>query len=272
MRGINRNIMVGLVVVAVLAAAALLAPWLAPCDPLALDLPRELAGPGREHWLGTGVNGVDVLSGLLYGARVSLYVGVGVVAVSLAIGVSVGAAAGYFGGVVDAIAMRLVDILMAFPGILLAIAITAVTGPALHNIILALAVTGWVGYARLVRAQVMSVRERDFVTAARSLGAGSPRILLRHILPNVMAPVIVQATFGLAGAILAEASLSFLGLGAPPGTPSWGAMLDEGTQFLLIAPHLSTFPGLCIMLTVLGFNLLGDGLRDRLDPRLRLEA
>jgi peptide/nickel transport system permease protein len=249
------------------AAAALLAPLLAPHDPRAVDLARELLPPGPGAWLGTGENGIDVLSAILYGARVSLYVGIGSVALSLAIGAPLGAVAGYAGGLLDDLLMRATDVLLAFPGILLAIFITAVLGPSLDNVILALCATGWTGYARLARAQVRALRERDFVQAARALGASPARIVFRHLLPNAAGPLIVQATFGLPAAILAEASLSYLGLGAPPGTPSWGALVDQGTQYLLVAPHLALFPGLAIALCVLSFNGLGDALRDRLDPR-----
>jgi peptide/nickel transport system permease protein len=249
------------------ALAALLAPWLSPHDPRAVDLARELLPPGPGAPLGTGENGVDLLSALLHGARVSLYVGVGSVALSLLLGAPLGAVAGYAGGALDEVVMRATDVVLAFPGILLAIFITAVLGPSLENVIVALCATGWTGYARLARAQVRALRERDFVHAARALGASPARIVFRHLLPNAAFPLIVQATFALPAAIIAEASLSFLGLGAPPGTPSWGALVDQGTQYLLIAPHLALFPGLAIALCVLSFNALGDALRDRLDPR-----
>jgi len=248
---------------------ALLAPLLAPFDPMALDLAGSLEPPSAAHLLGRDEQGADILSRLLYGARISLVVGFSSVVVSALVGVSVGLIAGYLGGWVDNLLMRLVDVLLAFPGLLLAIALVAVLGPGLGNVVIALSVLGWTGFARLVRAQVLSVRELDYVQAARSLGAGPARLMFRHILPNVTAPVLVQASFSIAGAILAEASLSFLGLGAPPGTPSWGAMLSEGKHVLWEAPFVSIFPGAAIMAVVLGFNLFGDALADQLDPKRR---
>lgn len=243
------------------------APLIAPGRPSAIDLSAELKAPSARHLLGTGENGLDVLTHVVYGARVSLGVSVFVVALSGAVGIALGGMAGYAGGIVDEALMRSVDVLLAFPGILLAIFITAVLGPSLRNVVFALALTGWTGYARLVRSQVLTLREREYVQAARSLGAGHLRILARHLLPNAAGPLIVQATFGIPAAILAEASLSFLGLGVPPGTPSWGALVDQGTQYLLLAPHVALFPGLAIALAVLGFNFLGDALRDALDPK-----
>ena len=257
----------GLCVLVGIVVAAVLAPWLAPYSPDALDLPRELTGPSSAHLLGTGDNGIDVLTHLLYGARVSLYVAVLTTLVSTAVGVLAGAVAGYLGGLWDELLMRIVDVLLAFPSILLAIFITAVLGPAIEHVVLALALTGWVGYARLARGQVLALREREFVLAARALGATTPRLILRHLVPNIAGPILVQATFGLPAVILAEVSLSFLGLGVPPGTPSWGALLDAGAAYLLVAPHLVLFPGLAVVVVVLAFNLVGDGLRDVLDPR-----
>jgi peptide/nickel transport system permease protein len=207
------------------------------------------------------------LSRLIYGARISLLVGVVTVAVSGAVGVLIGSLSGYFGGWLDQLLMRLVDILMAFPGILLAIAFTAVLGPGLDHVILALCLIGWTGYARLVRGEILSLREREFVQAARALGCKPSRMILRHLLPNLLPPLMIQATFGLAAAIIAEGSLSFLGLGVEPPTPSWGAMLNEGRQFLLVAPHLTTYPGLTVMLTVFALNLVGDALQEKLEPR-----
>lgn len=249
----------------ILLVAALAAPYLAPFDPAEQSLCDGLKGPSATHWLGQDKHGRDVFSRLVYGARVSATVGLATVAISALLGFMIGSLSGYFGGVVDQIFMRLVDVLQAFPGILLAIALAALLGPSLGNVILALTVLGWVGYARLVRGQVLVEREKDYVQAARALGAGPLRIILRHLLLNVSAPVVVQATFGMAAAILAEASLSFLGLGAQD-VPSWGGMLNEGQSFLRTAPHLAVFPGLAVMATVLGFNFLGDGLRDRLAP------
>jgi peptide/nickel transport system permease protein len=262
----NRLAWVGLGIIGLLLVTALVAPFVAPYDPLAIDLRGELEGPGVGHPLGQDKLGRDILSQVIYGSRVSLVVGLVVVGISLLIGVSLGAAAGYFGGVFDTLLMRIVDILLAFPGILLAIALAGILGPNLRNIILALCVLGWVGYARLVRGQVLAEKNREYVLAARALGASHPRIILRHILPNCFAPVIVEATFGLAGVILAESSLSFLGLG-PQDVPTWGRLLNEGAQYLLFAPHVATFPGIAIMLTVLGFNFIGDGLRNRWDVK-----
>ena len=262
----NRLLTLGGTIIAFLVTVSLLAPVLAPYDPGALDLEGELEGPSRAHPLGQDKLGRDLLSRILFGARVSVIVGFSVMGISVLLGIAVGSVAGYFGGVIDQVLMRLVDILLSFPGILLAIAITGILGPSLANVIFALCVLGWVGIARIVRGQVLSEREREYVLAARVLGASPTRIIVRHILPNVLAPVIVQATFGVAGIILAEASLSFLGLG-PQDVPSWGGMLDEGADYLLFAPHLATYPGLAIMITVLGFNFLGDGLRDLLDVR-----
>jgi len=248
---------------------ALLAPWLAPMDPMTMELDGALAPPSLAHPLGQDEQGGDILSRLLFGARISLLVGVSTVLASGVLGITVGLVAGFLGGWVEQAMMRLVDVLLAFPGLLLAIALVAVLGPGLSNVVLALAALGWVGFARLVRGQVISVKGRDFLVAAQALGAGDIRMMVRHILPNIMAPVTVQASFAVAGAILSEASLSFLGLGVPPGTPSWGAMLSEGRHVLWEAPHVSIFPGLAIMAIVLGFNLLGDALNDWLDPKRR---
>jgi len=252
-----------------LVLVALAAPLLAPFDPNAQDTIRRLEPPSREHPLGLDDLGRDVLSRILFGARVSLRVGFSVVLIAAAIGIALSSMAGYFGGAIDVTIMRICDILLAFPGILLAIALVAVLGPSLNNVILALATIGWVGYARLVRGQVLKVREMEYVTAAKALGARSPRVIVLHVLPNVINPVIVMATLGLAGAILSEAALSFLGLGVQPPTPSWGAMLTSGRQYLGIANHLAIYPGIAIMLAVMGLNFLGDGLIDALDPKYR---
>ena len=262
----NRLAWVGLVVIIILVGTALLAPVLTPYDPLAIDLAGELEGPSPNHPLGQDKLGRDILSQIIYGARVSLLVGLVVVGVSMIIGVALGALAGYFGGALDTVMMRIVDILLAFPGILLAIALAGILGPSLKNIILALCVLGWVGYARLVRGQVLAEKNKEYVVAAKAMGGSCSRIIIRHILPNVFAPVIVEVTFGLAGVILAESSLSFLGLG-PQDVPTRGRLLNEGAQYLLFAPHVATFPGMAIMLTVLGFNFLGDGLRNRWDVK-----
>jgi peptide/nickel transport system permease protein len=259
----------GLVLTVLLVIAALAAPLLAPHDPNEQDTSRRLEVPSNQHLLGLDDLGRDVLSRVIWGARVSLRVGFSVVLLSSLVGITLGAVAGYFGGWADTIVMRICDILLAFPGILLAIALVAVLGPSLNNVVLALATIGWVGYARLVRGQVLKVREMEYVVAAKALGAKSPRVIVRHVLPNVINPVIVMATLGLAGAILAEASLSFLGLGVQPPTPSWGAMLTAGRRYLGLANHLAVFPGAAIMLAVMGLNFLGDGLIDALDPKYR---
>ena len=259
----------GLLLTVALLVIALLAPLVAPKDPNVQDTSRRLEPPSKEHILGLDDLGRDVFSRIVYGARVSLRVGFSVVLIASIVGVTLGAIAGYFGGIADVLIMRLCDILLAFPGILLAIALVAVLGPSLNNVILALATIGWVGYARLVRGQVLKVREMEYVTAAKALGARSPRVIALHVLPNVINPVIVMATLGLAGAILAEAALSFLGLGVQPPTPSWGAMLTAGRRYLGLANHLAIFPGAAIMLAVMGLNFLGDGLIDALDPKYR---
>ena len=259
---------VGLVIVVIAVGAALFGPLLTPYDPASQELSRRLEGPSLEHPFGLDELGRDILARLLAGARISLLVGLAVVSVSCTVGMMLGSIAGYFGGRVDDLISRVIDILMAFPGILLAIALVAVLGPSLTNVVLALSVIGWVGYARLVRGQALSAREFDFVQAARALGAGSGRIITRHILPTALPSVVVQATLGMAGAIIAEAALSFLGLGVQPPTPSWGTMLDAGRSHLFDAPHLTIFPGLAIAVLVLGLNFLGDGLRDRVDPKL----
>ncbi|MEX2273484.1 MAG: ABC transporter permease [Vicinamibacterales bacterium] len=262
----------GALIVGIAATAALAGPLLAPWDPYAQELALRLAGPSGSHVFGLDELGRDILSRLLVGARISFLVGLAVVSVSSSLGILMGSVAGYYGGRIDQVISRVMDVLLAFPGILLAIALVAVLGPSLTNVILALSVIGWVGYARLVRAQVLRIREFEYVQAARALGAKTPRILLRHVIPATLPTVIVQATLGMAGAIIAEASLSFLGLGVQPPTPSWGTMLDAGRSHLFDAPHLTLFPGLAIALLVLGFNFLGDGLRDRIDPRLISEG
>jgi peptide/nickel transport system permease protein len=255
-------------VVAGAAAFAVAGPWIIPSDPNAQQLALRLAGPSWSHPFGLDELGRDILARLAVGARVSLLVGLVVVSVSATVGVLVGAVAGYRGGLVDDALGRMMDVLLAFPGMLLAIALVAVLGPSIGHVVLALGVIGWVGYARLVRGQVLKIREFDYVQAARALGAPSLRILVRHVLPPTLAVVTVQATLGMAGAVLAEASLSFLGLGVQPPTPSWGAMLDAGRSHLLDAPHLAIAPGAAIAFMVLSFNLAGDALRDKIDQRL----
>ncbi|MGK7345923.1 MAG: ABC transporter permease [Candidatus Nitrospinota bacterium M3_3B_026] len=257
----------GLFLTAGFVAVAVLAPWIAPWPPVEQDLYGGLSGPGPEHLLGQDRLGRDILSRIMSGARVSLLVGLVTVSISTVTGSIIGAASGYIGGKVDGVVMRVLDVFLAFPGLLLAVAVMAVMGPSLMNVIIALSLMGWTSFARLARGQVLSLREREYVLAAESIGAGAARVIGRHLLPNLAGPVIVEATFGVASAIIAEAGLSFLGLGVQPPTPSLGAMLSEGRQFLLVAPHLITFPGLAIMMVVMGVNFLGDGLRDLLDPR-----
>jgi len=254
-------------IIILLIFIAVFAPVLAPYDPVDQKIEEGLNPPSSEHPFGQDRLGRDILSRIIYGSRISLWVGISTVSVSLTLGLIVGSLAGYYGGPIDNLFMRIIDILLAFPGILLAIAMVAILGPSLNHVILALCLIGWVGYARIVRGQVLFLREYEYVAAAKAVGAGSLRIIARHIVPNLLAPVLVEATFGMAGAVLAEAGLSFLGLGTQPPTPSWGAMLNEGRPFLLVAPHLTTFPGLAIMLVVLSFNFLGDGLRDMLDVK-----
>jgi peptide/nickel transport system permease protein len=263
----NKLAIVGTVIIIVLICTAIFAEFLAPYDPVAQNIAEQLLPPDSHHWCGQDKLGRDILSRIIYGSRVSIQVGFSTVSISLLIGLLVGSISGYCGGLVDEIFMRIVDILMAFPGILLAIAMVAVLGPSLNHVILALCLIGWGGYARLVRGQVLYVRELEYVTAAHAIGASPARIIIWHLIPNLIAPIIIEATFGMAGAILAEASLSFLGLGVQPPTPSWGSMLNEGREFFLFAPHTTTFPGIAIMLVVLGFNFLGDGLRDYLDVK-----
>ncbi|MDP2053560.1 MAG: ABC transporter permease [Acidobacteriota bacterium] len=257
----------GLVIVSVVVLSALFAPWVLPWDANTQVLASRLEGPSWQHWFGLDELGRDILARVLLGARVSLLVGVVVVGVSAVVGMAVGAVSGYYGGRIDQVIGRIMDVLMAFPGMLLAIALVAVLGPSLTNVVLALAVIGWVGYARLVRGQVLRAREFEYVVAARALGASTVRILARHVLPTALPPVMVQATLGMAGAMLAEAALSFLGLGVQPPTPSWGTMINGGRVHLLDAPHLTIFPGLFLAIVVLGFNFLGDGLRDAIDPK-----
>ena len=262
----------GILLLAVFVFGGISAPWLAPQSPSSIHLTHRLEGPSHAHAFGTDELGRDTLSRLMFGARLSLAVSVSVVAVSLALGLCIGGLAGYLGGWVDtALTTFAMNTFLALPGILLAIAFAAFLGPGFLNLVLALAIGGWAGYARLVRAQVMAVRDREYVDAARALGAGGMRIFFRHILPNIVQPILVQAAIGMAGVILAEATLSFLGLGIPAPTPSWGSMLNDARSHLFASPHLVLFPAAAVAGAVLGFNFLGDALRDRLDPRTRLE-
>jgi len=264
---------VGLTLVAIFVLAALLAPWIAPHDPAQIDLPSRLQSASAAHWFGTDELGRDIFSRVIFGARISMLVGVSVVAGSLLLGIIFGSVAGYYGGTIDRFFNIVVmNAFLSFPGILLAIAFVAFLGPGIFNLILALCIGGWVGYARLVRAQVLAAREKEYVEAARALGASDARVLMRHILPNIIQPVIVQAAIGMAGAVLAEATMSFLGLGVPPPTASWGSMLNDGRSHLFDSPHLVLIPAAAVMLAVLSFNFIGDAFRDLLDPRSHIEA
>ncbi len=263
----------GAALIVLFILCALFGPLVAPRDPASIELAARLQAPSAHHLFGTDELGRDILSRILFGARISMLVGISVVSGSLLLGTLVGSLAGYYGGRLDRfINVIVMNAFLSFPGILLAIAFVAFLGPGLYNLILALIVGGWVGYARLVRAQVLAAREREYVEAARALGATDFRILARHILPNIMQPVIVQAAIGMAGAILAEGTMSFLGLGVPPPVPSWGAMLNDGRSHLFDSPHVILFPAGAVMLAVLAFNFVGDAMRDFLDPRSRIEA
>jgi peptide/nickel transport system permease protein len=264
---------VGVALIITFIVFAVFAPWISPQDPAAIDLPARLNSVSHAHWFGTDELGRDILSRVIYGARISMLVGGCVVATSLALGLFIGSLAGYYGGAIDRfVNIILMNAFLSFPGILIAIAFVAFRGPGIFNLVIALSLGGWVGYARLVRGQVLAAREREFVEAARALGASDLRIVMRHILPNIIQPVIVQTAIGMAGAILAEATMSFLGLGVPPPTASWGTMLNDGRAHLFDAPHLVLFPAAAVMLAVLSFNFIGDALRDYLDPRSRIEA
>jgi peptide/nickel transport system permease protein len=261
---------VGFAAAVLLLLAALFAPWIAPADPAAQNLPTRLESPSRAHWMGTDELGRDTLSRTLYGARISLFVAISVVLGCGLTGLAIGLLAGFLGGWFDRfVNLLLINAFLSFPGILLAIAFAAFFGPGIGKVILALIITGWAGYARLARAQVLKVKELEFILAVRSLGASNQRIMLRHLLPNILQPVLIQATIGMAGAILAESTLSFLGLGVLAPVPSWGSMLNDARSHLFDAPHLVIFPALAVMTAVLAFNLLGDAWRDWLDPRTR---
>jgi len=259
----------GAMIILSLMIIAILAPHITPYDPIELDLENRLTSPDRNHLMGTDNLGRDVLSRIICGARVSLGMAAVVVVIVMLLGIAMGTTAGYFGGVIDGIIMRLVDVLLAFPNIILALVIAGILGPSLTNVMIALAVVWWVSYARIIRGSVLSVKKKEFVEAARAMGCTDSYIAIRHILPNVLSPVIVLATLDMGHIILSIAALSFLGLGAQPPMPEWGTMLNEGKPFMETAPHLMIFPGLMIMITVLAFNFLGDGLRDALDPRMK---
>lgn len=264
----NRLALAGAGVVLLLFILSFLAPVITPYDPAHLDAWNVLLPPSSQHWFGTDELGRDVLTRVIYGARVSLKVGFVAVGIAVLIGAAVGLLAGFYGGWIDAILMRLVDIMLCFPTFFLILAVIAMLEPSIWYIMIIIGLTGWMGVARLVRAEVLTLREREFVQAARALGASDLRIIVRHILPNALSPVLVTATLGVAGAILTESALSFLGIGVQPPTPSWGNILTAGKDYIEFAWWLSLFPGLAILVTVLAYNLLGEGLRDALDPRL----
>lgn len=265
---------IGIVIVVIMSLAALFAPLIARQDPVAIDLVHLLEKPSADHWLGTDIQGRDVWSRLVYGARVSLTVGLISQGIALVLGVSLGLLAGFYGRWVDELVMRLADVTLAFPTLLLLIAMVAALEPSMGVVYATIGIVGWAGMARLVRGQVLVVRQLEYIQAIRALGAGDMRIMLQHVLPNVIAPVVIAATLGVAGAIMAEAALSFLGLGVPPPAPSWGSMIADGRDLdqLRRAPWTSVFPGVAIGAAVLGFNLLGDALRDALDPRQHFRA
>lgn len=259
----------GIIIILILAFIAIFAPYLSLYDPLEVNMANRLQMPSEEHPLGTDQLGRDLLSRIIYATYVSITAAALATLMIITFGVTIGAIAGYFGGIVDQAIMRIVDVLLAFPSLILTIAIAGILGPSLMNLIIAMTATGWVGYSRIIRGSVLSIKEKEFVEAARALGFGNLYIIARHIIPNVISPVIVIATIDMGHIILSMTGLSFLGLGAQPPTPEWGTMLNEGKSFMTTAPHLMIFPGLMIMITVLAFNFLGDGLRDALDPRLR---
>ena len=267
----NKMAMLGLVILVMLALTAIFADVIADYDTkvIAQDIKNRLQGPSMEHWCGTDEFGRDIFARLVHGSRVSLVVGLISVSISLLMGGALGAIAGYYGGRVDNVIMRIMDIFLAVPSILLAMTIVAALGTSLINVMLAIGVSGIPGYARIVRASVMSIKDQEFVEASRAIGAKSPTTIFREILPNCLAPIIVQATLSVAGAILSTASLSFIGLGVQPPSPEWGAMLSNARSYIRDAWHLTLFPGLAIVITILALNLLGDGLRDALDPRLK---
>jgi peptide/nickel transport system permease protein len=266
----HRGAIIGTVIILVIGLAAIFAPLIAPYPPDEMGVGPSLAPPSRDYPMGTDTFGRDIYSRILYGAQLSLRVGVVAVAISAGFGIVLGLVAAYYGGWIDGVLMRIIDILLAFPGILLALAIVAVLGISLTNLMIAVGIGGVPSFARLVRGSTLAVKENLYVTVARSIGAGDGLIIFRHILPNVASPIIVYATLRIAFAIIATSSLSYLGLGAKPPTPEWGVMLSDGREFMRVAPWVTTFPGLAIMLSVMGINLLGDGLRDALDPRLRV--
>ncbi len=265
----NRLALAGGCVVALLFVVSLLAPLVAPSDPNAINAWQVLSPPSWQHWFGTDELGRDVFSRVLYGARISLKVGFVAVGIAVSIGTVVGLVSGYYSGVIDTVLMRLVDIMLCFPAFFLILAVITFLEPSIWYIMMVIGLTGWMGVARLVRAETLSIREMDYITAARCIGCSDRRIIFRHILPNAMSPVLVSASLGVAGAILTESALSFLGIGVQPPTPSWGNILTSGKDYIEFAWWLSLFPGLAILVTVLAYNLLGEGIRDALDPRVK---
>ncbi len=265
----NPGALFGLAVFLAIVAMAVFAPVLAPYDPIAQGVGKPLARPSAEHWAGTDSFGRDIMSRIIYGSRVALVVGIVAVLLAMVIGVTLGLISGYYGGVVDVVIMRVMDGLFAFPIIILAIAMMAVMGFGVRNVIIAVAVGFIAPFARVTRGDVLAVKEEPYIEAARLAGVSSLGIIFQHVLPNVLAPIIVQGALRVSGAIITEAGLSFLGLGPPPPTPAWGRMIAEGQAFIVMAPHVSTFPGIALMLAIVALNLLGDGLRDTLDPRMR---
>jgi peptide/nickel transport system permease protein len=266
----NKGAVFGLGVFGAIVIMALCADVIAPYNPLEQNYVRLMEGPSSDHWLGTDSFGRDMLSRIIYGARIALIVGILAVLLAMLIGVTLGLISGYYGGIIDTVIMRMMDGVFAFPILILAIALMAVMGFGVRNVIIAVAVVSIAPFARVTRGDVLSVREEPYIEAARLAGISNPAVIFRHVLPNVLAPIIVQGALRVSAAIITEAGLSFLGLGPQPPTPVWGSMIAEGRNFIVMAPHISTFPGIALMLTVVGLNLLGDGLRDTLDPKLKI--
>jgi peptide/nickel transport system permease protein len=266
----NKGAMFGLGVFVAIVVMALCADFIAPYDPLEQNYARLMEGPSVDHWLGTDSFGRDMLSRIIYGARIALIVGILAVLLAMVIGVTLGLISGYYGGIIDSVIMRVMDGVFAFPILILAIALMAVMGFGVRNVIIAVAVVSIAPFARVTRGDVLAVREEPYIEAARLAGIRNTAVIFRHVLPNVLAPIVVQGALRVSAAIITEAGLSFLGLGPPPPTPVWGSMIAEGRNFIVMAPHISTFPGIALMITVVGLNLLGDGLRDTLDPKLKI--
>jgi peptide/nickel transport system permease protein len=266
----NKGAVFGLGVLVAIVVMALCADFIAPYDPLAQNYARPMEGPSVDHWLGTDSFGRDMLSRIIYGARIALIVGILAVLLAMVVGVTFGLISGYYGGIIDSVIMRVMDGVFAFPILILAIALMAVMGFGVRNVIIAVAVVSIAPFARVTRGDVLAVREEPYIEAARLAGIRNTAVIFRHVLPNVLAPIIVQGALRVSAAIITEAGLSFLGLGPPPPTPVWGSMIAEGRNFIVMAPHISTFPGIALMITVVGLNLLGDGLRDTLDPKLKI--